>query len=315
MKVNPIASIGFSAGHLNGSFSNLQHFLDRLVAAGAGHCELYITELDVVSGGRLIPERLRRFREICRARPLGYTFHLPLVSNLTEPERSSLDDSVLGALIEVAAAIDAAVLVLHPGRMPAGLAPSNRDALLALERQQLWNLAERAASIGACISLENPPPSRDVLAGKVDPHGLNPSDIFSQVKQTAHPNLNATLDYSHAWIAAAHCKFDFLEAVRIVAPVVGHLHIHDSHGRPPHEPPTRFSDEVAYGVYDLHLPIGWGNVPFDKAISAMSIAPGTRVTIELLERFWDELEGTLAVVRSLCRSFPEVEQQRLRGAA
>ena len=299
-----IRSIGFSAGHLNGDLGRLATFLDRLVDAGAGHCELYAAETDVIVGGRIIDDRLRKLHGICAARPLAYTFHLPLVANLANGQRAARDREVLDAFIEVGAAIGADVLVLHPGRIPGGAGPATQRDALARERDGLRHLAERAAAHGLFVSLENPPPGRDVVAGTIGPHGLDPRDVLSQVRQVNHPHLHATFDFSHAWLAAAYLGFDFAASARALAPAVGHLHIQDCCGLPALDAPARFADEVAYGVHDLHLPVGWGTIPFTDIIPTLAVLPGCRMTIELMERFWPELEATLATTSRLCRLFP-----------
>lgn len=306
MRKSRITSIGFSAGHLGGNLRRLAKFCNRLERVGAGHCELYAAELDVVIGGHVVPGRLRQLRDLCAAHHLAYTFHLPLVANLADASRSRRDCEVLGVFVELAGAIGADVLVLHPGRIASSAEPARQADMLALERESLGGLAAQAAAVRTHLSLENPPPDREVMAGHVLPHGLDPREVAAQVEQVAHPHLHGTLDLSHAWLSSAALGFDFTEATRAVAPSVGHLHIHDSCGLPPAGPAARPADDIAYGVYDLHLPVGWGTVPFEEIIPMLPVMAGTRVTIELPERFWDELENTFEQARALCELFPDL---------
>jgi hypothetical protein len=53
-------------------------------------------------------------------------------------------------------------------------------------------------------------------------------------------------------------------------------------------------EHVAYGMGDLHLPIGWGSVPYDALLTDLPIRPGSAAVLELAGRYDTELEASLA---------------------
>ena len=59
------------------------------------------------------------------------------------------------------------------------------------------------------------------------------------------------------------------------------------------------SERVAFGVGDLHLPFGWGDIPFETLLPGLPVLPGTVLTVELPERHWGELDACAAFARGL----------------
>ena len=84
-----------------------------------------------------------------------------------------------------------------------------------------------------------------------------------------------------------------VEEAKALAPFSKHLHIHDSFGRPKDFWTYSLTEDLAFGAGDLHLPLGWGNLPFDR-IAAEAVFPAEVVAdIELQARFWSELPETI----------------------
>ena len=48
---------------------------------------------------------------------------------------------------------------------------------------------------------------------------------------------------------------------------------------------------------DLHLPIGWGTIPWETIFDGMSFLKGTIANIELPGRYYDEAAACVARVR------------------
>ena len=46
------------------------------------------------------------------------------------------------------------------------------------------------------------------------------------------------------------------------------------------------SERVAYGHGDLHLPVGWGDIPWDNILETCIFPSGVVFNIELNPRFW-----------------------------
>ena len=107
-----------------------------------------------------------------------------------------------------------------------------------------------------------------------------------------HPHVVGTLDVSHSYLMTSFRGTSFTEAVarlragdRAFPPA--------RFVRPPAGQPDGFyteSERVAFGVGDLHLPFGWGDIPFETLLPGLPVLPGTVLKVELPERYWVELE-------------------------
>ncbi len=120
------------------------------------------------------------------------------------------------------------------------------------------------------------------------------------VRAVGHPHLVGLVDFSHAYIESTRLGIDWRAEVRALARVAGHLHVHDSFGRP--YTMTEFyhpSEAVALGIGDLHLPLGWGDIPWENVFDEIEVLPGTTLILEIGERFGMERPESLARSRSL----------------
>ena len=88
----------------------------------------------------------------------------------------------------------------------------------------------------------------------------SPAELAAQIRAVNHPNIRATIDFSHAAINAGVRGFDLMAELKELAPYAGHLHIHDSFGKPRSFEPYTYGEAVNFGLGDLHMPPGWGNV-------------------------------------------------------
>lgn len=67
-----------------------------------------------------------------------------------------------------------------------------------------------------------------------------------------------------------------------MAPVTGHLHVHDSFGRPLGSHRTYLPQEdAALGLGDLHIPLGWGDIDWDVIFSELIFLPGAVLIMEI----------------------------------
>ena len=91
---------------------------------------------------------------------------------------------------------------------------------------------------------------------------------------------------------------DYLKTLEAFAPEVNHLHVHDSLGRPTSiDGFYRLAEQIAFGMGDLHLPMGWGDIPWDAILPRLRFRAGTVIIVELPERHWAELDGCAATAR------------------
>jgi sugar phosphate isomerase/epimerase len=286
-----IAGFGFCTIGAKPDLADLDDQLARLEATGATHVELSLFELDLIAGGRVLPERRRRLERICAGRPLSYTAHGALGVNFMDEERLDLHKAVCSAMLELAGAIGASVMVQHAG-IALARPWAELEPLHAIERDALREMGDLAARHGVRIAVENLFPEDDAT------YTADPVLLGWQIAKIDHPNVCGALDFSHAYLASRWLGLDYLDALKAFAPYVNHLHVHDSFGRL--DPMAQFhtlAEQIAYGLGDIHLPMGWGDIGWDEILPQLQFRPGTVMIVELMQRHWLELEEVAATAR------------------
>ena len=115
--------------------------------------------------------------------------------------------------------------------------------------------------------------------------GLRVESIIRQLEAIDHPSVSMTLDVAHLYIAANTLDFDYLEAVENAAPWVKHLHANDNFGHLD----RGFYDSgncIAFGESDLHLPPGWGRIPYQEVFARLPAYEGDLI-LEIKPSFRD----------------------------
>ena len=236
----------------------------------------------------MLPHRLAEFNRICADRPFGYTLHGPIASRFTDRRHLTLQKDVCRAALDISGEIGATAQVHHAGSGPNGDA-DEIVALLAMEREALSEMGHHAKGCGVLLCVEN-------IFGDDRTWFASPAELAAQVRAVNHPNIRATIDFSHAAINAGVRGFDLMAELRELAPVAGHLHIHDSFGRPRTFEPYTYGEAVNFGLGDLHLPPGWGSIDWE-AIAALPYAADLVANLELSTRFEEELPAAIAYCR------------------
>lgn len=287
MTLGPIIKgVGFSTSGGSGDLGELAESLDRFEAIGATHAELSLCLEDVIVAGRPVPSRRARLARICAGRNLGYSVHGALSANFMDAEHLEMHKAVMTAMLELCDAVGADVLVHHTGRpmgKPGSLDPA---ALLEMERRTLLEVVPVAERYGVRICVENLF-MEDGYAWTADP-----VELARHLEGIDHPNICGTLDFSHAWIMTTGKGMDYVSALKAFAPLVNHLHVHDSFGKLPTLKTFTASERFAYGLGDLHLPLGWGGIPWEEVLPQLTFRPDTVMIVELPKRWWAELEDT-----------------------
>jgi sugar phosphate isomerase/epimerase len=288
---DPIAGFGFCTDGARPDLSDLDDQLARIEATGASHCELSLYELDLIVGGRVLPERRRQLERICARRALRYTAHGVLTVNFMDEANLEAHRAVCRAMLELCGAVGASVMAHHPGKIAARPAPEI-ERLHRLERETLRAMGDVAAGHGVTIAVEN------LFVEDGATYTPDPVRLAKEVAAIEHPNVCGLLDFSHAYIMSRVRGLDFRAAVGAFASRVNHLHVHDSLGRPTTIGRFyRFAEQIAYGMGDLHLPMGWGDLPWDDVLPGLPVRPGTVLIVELMARHWSELDACAATTR------------------
>lgn len=270
---------------------DLPRALDEAAAHRADSVELPVFGWDLVVGGRLLEARVEALAEDLVDRPFGYSVHGVLGVNFMDAaDRLYLHDRVARANIEIAARLGARHLVLHAGLCPDDGAPAISERY-ARQRDRLARLGDVAGARGVVICVENV----FSLGGL---HTATPARLAEELDRLDHPAVRATFDISHGALQSAIAGADFLEEATALAPFARHLHVHDSFALPFDFWTMHPSEQMAFGIGDLHMPLGWGDLPFDRLARTCAFPKDALFNIELNPRHWSELAETLAATRA-----------------
>jgi sugar phosphate isomerase/epimerase len=288
-----IIGTGFNAASADGEIASLEADLRALADIGCDTVELGITTVDLISGGRIIEERASRLVPMLKQFGFRYTVHGLVSSNFMDPATQRYQIDAAKALVEICDRIDARILVQHGGCLRADQI-FDRAETDAREREALVELGDFARPYGVRIALEN------IFTTELGQYRQTPAEVAETVKAVNHPNIVALIDFSHAYIESTYRGLDFLDQLRAMAPVAGHLHVHDSFGRPqgfyrgfhPQE-------NTAMGVGDLHMPLGWGDIAWEEIFAELTFLPETVLMMEIGARYRSEQPASLERARRL----------------
>ena len=268
---------------ISGSLMKLERELEFFSEVGFEYVEIPPAGLDVIMKGELIPTRVKKVRQILSKFDFRYTVHAPDVVNLrslTNP----MHKKVLQASIEFAGAIGAENVVYHCGKTSDEIDYSEKQQRRA-EIRALKSLAEVAKENGVVIGVEN-------LAS----HSID--EVIGVIEAVSHPNVKMTLDIAHLFIAANYHGWDYISEIKKALPYTVELHVSDTFG----EAQERYRDipdfegfRLMYGVGDLHLPIGYGDIPFtevSKAIIESDFSGVVILEINNLEKYLEEYQDS-----------------------
>jgi sugar phosphate isomerase/epimerase len=288
-----IIGTGFNAGSTNGELESLEKELRILSEIGVDTVELGLTSLDLISGGRIIEERAERLVALTKQFDFRYTVHGLVSSNFMEPETCRYQLDAAKALAQICDRIGAGILVQHGGNLRAEQIMERAEAD-AREREALFELAEFCKPYGVRIAFEN------IFTTEPGQYRQTPTQIAETVKTIGHPNLVALIDFSHAYIESTYRGLNFREELRAMAPVAGHLHVHDSFGRPQaFYKGYHVQENTALGIGDLHMPLGWGDIDWEDIFSELTFLPGTVLMMEIGRRYHAEQPASLERAKGL----------------
>lgn len=287
---------GISAQLGKTDLSDLAGILDSVEELGAETIEIPLYDMDVIVGGKIRAERLKLMAEACAGRDVTYTVHGPLAINfMDQPFRLERHMDVLKAALDASAEIGAVHYVMHTGMIPTQLA-EGVEAAYGRQREMLAKAGDHAGERDIFLCVEN---LFGGYEGKV--HTATPSRLARELGAIDHSHVLATLDFSHAYL---HCNFlgiDFLSEIELLSPYAKHLHMHDSFGR--QDDVWMFTDgeRTAYGHGDLHLPVGWGDIPWADIFERCLFPEETVFNIELKQRYWYEARNVIETTKGYAR--------------
>ena len=107
------------------------------------------------------------------------------------------------------------------------------------------------------------------------------------------------MDISHAYINCTYRNAHFINEIKHMAPLSEHIHMHDSFGILQELPTYIQSEAVSYGFGDIHLPLGWGSIPFDKIFNEIDLPKNANLNFELLPKHHAYFEESIKIARDL----------------
>lgn len=317
MKIHSVG-LALSAPTGHRQLKRLEELLDGASALGYQLIELGITPFPLIMNGELRQRELTNLIAVLHNFPLRYTLHGYNRLNLAYDERRQLCQQIMRCQIEIARQMGAGLLVYHSGLQALDAVRYGvRRSLLSDEELRegaehevaaLRQLAPIAADAGVIIGMENGDSHQwehQVIAqfglprpALLQHHArLQILPIVRQLEQIDHPQVGMTLDIAHLYIAAHDMGFDYLQAVSDAAPWVKHLHANDNFGKLDQgfdSEPERW----AFGEADIHLPPGWGTIPYQEVFARLPNYQGDLI-LEIKADFADFMGECLQSMHQL----------------
>ena len=298
--------ISLNADMVNGDPHALDTHLGYVAEAGSDCAELIMHSLDVVVNGRVHPERLDKVRAILRRHPLAYTLHLPYELNLMACGEADEHYRVFEAGLDLAAAIGCQVVVYHSSY--ARLSEDNLESvyfpkygrqyredlfarLVEEEIVRLRALGQQAKQAGIDIGIEN---NIWYDVKNEYTYGIDPRSVAEHIRKIGLDNVGMTLDVGHCYLTSIAYGYSFEEAVKAVVPYLKHLHVHDNFGKLIDK--GSYMRNLPYGYGDLHLPVGWGSIPYPDVLRWLDGYTGI-VNMEIEFRFYPHFAEAVSRMR------------------
>lgn len=300
--------INIHSWRIEGNLEILADDLTHFQALGYDYVEIPVHGVDAVLNGRLNVRQVRKVKEILSRFHLGYTVHCSDALNLMDADDYLLGKDILRASLEFAGEIGAEILVYHSGKITLqdeylGNVALTRELLTIpdreyvdqrkqAEREALAELAGLAANLGVILTIENSDPRLEdealwEMVRRMRNHGIDLTyrlapggdraiynyggiidRLIEQIQGIGKPNVGITLDCGHAYISSHYYGFDFIPAIQKAIPYTKHIHIHDDFGKPAGLD-QRLGILLPEGRGDLHMPIGWGEIPYRQIFSLL----------------------------------------------
>jgi len=272
--------INVDAVYVDGDLRRLIKLLDEYAEMEVEYLEISLHATGAMLGGKLLSERVDEVSRILKRYHFYYSVHAPNPINLMDADEPELHKEALLESMRFSAAIGSKILVYHSGRyipeehfhipwqrIKMVTPETKRQRSMNLrEEEALLSLAEDGERLDVTLCLEN---ARPYLDSGFYCYAEDPFRLAGRVRTLNHPRIGITLDVGHAYLSAKRYGFDFLEAVRSVAPLVKHVHLHDNFGRVCSSLEKKQVELFALGRGDMRLPIGRGEIPVEEVFSAL----------------------------------------------
>lgn len=167
-----------------------------------------------------------------------------------------ISEKIFRSCIDFCAIVGARTLTTHSGYI-SPLDKISEAKALKLLADSLRRCAGHAADSSVSVGVENGNMGKTHICRRAD-------DLVRVVEDTGMSNVGITLDLSHLYVSATYYRFDFMSAIRAALPHLIHTHLSDNFGK--FDPVTITGHDLVFGYGAMHLPIGWGSIPYRDVI-------------------------------------------------
>ena len=288
--------VGITIGTGTSNFNIIAKHMDLAETQDIEFVELSFYDWNIICGRKIITSELDKLKSLCKKRKIKFTVHGELSVNFMDMENIKFHKEVLMRDIEITSSIGATHLVTHFG-ITTNENYNNIEKynyLLEIQRESYNELGDYAKSHNVILAVEN---LYNFFNNKI--HVPLPGIIADELGKINHSNVKATLDFSHAYINCRYYNTNFMNEITKMAPISNHLHVHDSFGILKNMYTYNESEDISYGLGDLHLPIGWGDIPFNEIFNNLTFPKHCMLNLEIQERFIDYFPETIKKARIL----------------
>jgi sugar phosphate isomerase/epimerase len=203
--------------------------------------------------------------------------------------------------IDLGAILGVSAMVIHTGYC-SETKPATLNRKYAAQRDGLKKIADYAAPLGIMIYLEN------IFPFFESAHTALPERMAEEIAIIDHPQLAGCFDVSHAYIACNAYGAELTEQAKAISPLAPHWHVHDSFGRPLKKlSPYTQSEQLAYGIGDLHLAVGDGDLPWESVLTISKFSQELTFNIELHPELWSEMSNCVDATRRLIATVSDLK--------
>lgn len=264
--------LNIHSGRINGDLELLKRDIHAIEEAGFDVTEIPVHGVDAVVNGRLRVGRAKQVKKILDGFDLEYTVHAPDVLNLRDFQYPDVQRKVFAASIQFTAAIGAKTLVYHQGRLKSNGKAVTEEEAREIEIDTLADLGRQAQSEGVTVCVEN-------IHSSI-------THLIRLIESVGEESIKLCYDFAHSYINSKKLGYDFIRSIQAAKPHIRHAHVNDNFGKGRPEFSASYIEAMPMGIGDLHLPVGWGSIPYEDVFRVMAGYDGIYI-LELQERFFE----------------------------
>jgi len=278
--------INIDTKRLSGSEEKLKEELEKFERVGFDCVEIPPAGLDVIFNGEIVPERLNCIAQVLERSNLKFTVHGPDPVDLSSDRKEDLQ--ILSATIDFASTIGAQTVVYHCGWCDESEEKRSREV------ENLKRLCDKIEKTNVCLVVENTKQTVE--------------QTLQIVTSVNHPKVKLLIDVGHLFLRLRGNEEEFLKQLSLGLSDAFELHVHDNFGKPEDDAERSLSRELhfayLYGVGDLHLPLGLGKIPFERAFDLVNEKFDGIVVLEIndLNRFERDIPEALEKLKILSKT-------------